>query len=147
MALCLLYSPALTTRHDTRETTALIIQAFVSRVMSLLFYIPFRFVTAFPPRSNCLLISWLQSLSVVTLEPKKRKSVTTTFSPSICHALMGLDVLTICDPMDYCLPGSSVHGIFQARMLECIAISSSGGSSSPWDRTLVSCIARWILYH
>ena len=148
LAFCLLYSPALTTMHDTRETIALVIQTFVSRVMFLLFYILFRFVTAFPPRSNCLLISWLQSLSVVTLEPKKRKSVTTsTFSPSICHAVMGLDVLTICDPMGYSLPGSSVHGIFQARILECIGISSPGGSSWPWDRTLVSCIARRILYH
>ena len=36
---------------------------------------------------------------------------------------------TLCDPMDYNLPGSSVHGIFQARILEWIAISSSRGSS------------------
>ena len=65
---------------------------FVSRVMSLLFITLSRFVIAFLPRSNCLLISWLQSLSAVILEPQKRKSVTTsTFSPSICHAVMGLD--------------------------------------------------------
>ena len=36
---------------------------------------------------------------------------------------------TVCDPMDCSLPGSSVHGIFQARILEWVAISFSGGSS------------------
>ena len=51
-----------------------------------------RFDTAFLTRSNCLLISWLQSPSPVILEPKKRKSVTPfTVSPSICHVLRGLD--------------------------------------------------------
>ena len=37
--------------------------------------------------------------------------------------------LTICNPMDYSLPGSSVHGIFQARTLEWVAIPFSRGSS------------------
>ena len=51
---------------------------------------------AFLPRSKCLLISWLQSLFTVILESKKRKSVTTsTFSPSICHAVVGLDVMIL----------------------------------------------------
>ena len=45
-----------------------------------------KFVIVFLPRSNRLLISWLQSLPPVILEPKKRKSFSTsTFSPSICH--------------------------------------------------------------
>ena len=48
---------------------------------------------------------------------------------------------TLCDPMDYSLPGSSVRGIFQARVLEWIAISFSRGSSQPRDWTQVSCIA------
>ena len=46
-------------------------------------------------------------------------------------------------------PGSSVHGVFQARILEWVAISSSRGSSGPRDRThvsCVSCIGRWVLY-
>ena len=47
---------------------------------------------------------------------------------------------TLCDPMDCSLPGSSVHGIFQAIVLECIAISFSKGSSQPRDRTQVFCI-------
>ena len=48
---------------------------------------------------------------------------------------------TLCDPMDSSLPGSAVHGIFQARILEWAAISFSRGSSQPRDRTRVSCIA------
>ena len=46
-----------------------------------------------------------------------------------------------CDTMDYSLPGSSVHGILQARMLEWVAIPFSRGSSQPRDRTRVSCAA------
>ena len=46
--------------------------------------------------------------------------------------------LTLCDPMDYSLPGSSVHGIFQARILEWVAISYSWGSAQPRDQTCVS---------
>ena len=49
--------------------------------------------------------------------------------------------LTLWDPMDYCLPGSSVHGILQARILGWVAISFFRGSSSPRNRTWVSCIA------
>ena len=45
---------------------------------------------------------------------------------------------TLCDPMDCSLPGSSVHGIFQASVLEWIAISFSRGSSQPRDWTQVS---------
>ena len=45
---------------------------------------------------------------------------------------------TLCDPMDCSLPHSSVHGIFQARVLEWVAISFSRGSSQPRDRTWVS---------
>ena len=43
--------------------------------------------------------------------------------------------------------GSSVSGIFQARILEWIAISFSRGSSSPRNWTYISCIGRWVLYH
>ena len=57
-----------------------------SKVMSLLFNMLSRLVTAFLPRSKCLLISWLQSPSEVILEPRKIKSVTvSTFPPSMCH--------------------------------------------------------------
>ena len=49
--------------------------------------------------------------------------------------------LTLCDPKDCNLPGSSAHGIFQARILEWVAISFSRGSSQLRDQTWVSCIA------
>ena len=58
--------------------------------------------------------------------------------------------LTLCDPMNCSLPGSSVHGIFQARMLEYFVISSSRGCSQSKNRihaSCVSCIGRQILYH
>ena len=56
----------------------------------------------------------------------------------------------LCDSMDCSPPGSSVHGILQARVLEWVAISSSTGSSWPKDRTFVSwgsCIGKQILYN
>ena len=51
-----------------------------------------------------------------------------------------LSHVRLCDPMDCNLPGFSVRGIFQARVLEWVAISSSRGSSQHRDRTWVSCI-------
>ena len=54
--------------------------------------------------------------------------------------------LTHCDPMDCSPPGSSIHGILQARILEWVAISFCRGSSQPNDQTRVSCIAGR-LYH
>ena len=50
-------------------------------------------------------------------------------------------VQRLCDPMDCSPPGSSIHGIFQARVLEWVAIPFSRRSSWPRDRTRVSCIA------
>ena len=80
----------------TGKPTALTIWTFVGREMSLLFKTLSGFVIDFLPRSNCLLISWLQSPSAVILEPKKRKSViTSTFSPSICYEVMGLDAMIL----------------------------------------------------
>ena len=54
---------------------------------------------------------------------------------------------TLCDSMNCSPLGSSVHGILQARILECVSISYSTGSSRLRDGTCVSCIGRWILYH
>ena len=80
----------------TEKTIVLTTWTFVCRVMSLLFNTLSRFVTAFLLRSNHLLISWLQSPSTVILEPKKRKSVTTSnFPPSICDEVMGPDVMIL----------------------------------------------------
>ena len=49
--------------------------------------------------------------------------------------------LTLCDPVDYSSPGSSVLGILQARILEWVAMPSFRGSSQPRDQTHVSCIS------
>ena len=80
----------------TGKTIGLTIWTFVGRIISLLFNTLPRFVIAFLPRSNYLLTLWLQSLSVVILEPKKRNFITLpTFSPSICHAVMGPDLVIL----------------------------------------------------
>ena len=74
----------------TGKTIGLTRQIFVSKIMSLLFNMLSRLVTAFLPRSKSLLISWLQSPSAVILEPRKIKLATVyTVSPSICHEVMG----------------------------------------------------------
>ena len=52
-----------------------------------------------------------------------------------CESEVLQSCLTLCDPMDCSLPGSSVHGIYQARVLEWIAASFSRGSSVPRDQT------------
>ena len=80
----------------TGKTIALIIQTFVGKVLSLLFNMLSRFVIAFLPRSKHLLISWLQSPFAVILEPKKIKFLTLSIvSPSICHEVMGPDVMIL----------------------------------------------------
>ena len=61
----------------------------------------------------------------------------------LCHSVCP----ALCDPMDCSAPGSSVRRIFQARILEWVAISFSRGSSWPRDWTQVSCIGRRIFYH
>ena len=55
--------------------------------------------------------------------------------------LVAQSCLTLCNPVDCSLPGSSVHGILQARILQWVAISFSRGSSRLRDQTQVSCIA------
>ena len=57
------------------------------------------------------------------------------------ESVRSLSCVQLCDPMDCSLPGSSVHGILQARILEWVAISFSRGSSRPRDQTWVSSIA------
>ena len=76
----------------TGKTIALTSWTFVGKVISLHFNMLSRLIITFLPRSKRLLISWLQSPSVVILEPKKIKSVTVSIvSTSICHEVMGLD--------------------------------------------------------
>ena len=80
----------------TGKTIALTTQTSVSKVVSLLLNRLSSFVIAFLPRSKRLFISWLQTLSVVILEPKKIKSASvSTFSPSICHEVIGPDAMIL----------------------------------------------------
>ena len=78
----------------TGKTIALTRRTFVGKVKSLLFNMLFRLIIAFLPRSKCLLISWKQTPSTVTLEPPKIKSATVSIAPpSICHEVMGPDAM------------------------------------------------------
>ena len=76
------------------------------------------------------------------------EGITKTFPGGRKVKVKSLSRVWLCDPMDCSLPGSSVHGIFQARVLEWVAISLSRGSSWPRDRTRVSrivgrCFTSW----
>ena len=100
--------------------------------MSLLFSMLSGFVIAFLPRSKCLLISRLQSLSAVILEPKKRKSVTaSTFSRSIFHEVMGPDAMILVFWMlnfkpAFPLPSfTSIKSLFSSSLLSTIRVVSS----------------------
>ena len=80
----------------TGKARALTRWIFVGKVISLLLNMLSRLVVAFLPRSKHLLISWLQSLSAVILEPKKIKFATvSTSSPSIYHEIMRLDAMVL----------------------------------------------------
>ena len=80
----------------TGKTIALTRWTFVGKVMSLLFNMLSRLVIASLTRSKHLLISWLQSPSVVILEPEKIKSDTVSIvSPSFCHEVMGPDAMIL----------------------------------------------------
>ena len=80
----------------TGKTITLTRWTSVDKVISLLFNMLSRLVITFFLRSKRLLISWLQSLSTVILEPKKLKSATvSTVSPSIYHEVMGLDAMIL----------------------------------------------------
>ena len=80
----------------TGKTIALTRWNFVGKVMSLLFNMLSRVVITFLPRSKHLLISWLQSPSVVILVPRKIKSdIISIISPSISHELVGPDAMIL----------------------------------------------------
>ena len=115
----------------TGKTMTFIIQTFVSRVTSLLFNPLSRFVIAFLPRSKHLM-SWLQLTSTVTLEPKKRKYVTaSTFSPSICHEVMGPESMILFYLIFSFKPDFSlccfilIKSFFSSSLLSAIRVVSS----------------------
>ena len=141
----------------TVKTVALARWTFVGKVMSLLFNMLSRLVITLLPTSKRLLISWLQSPSAVILEPPKIKSA--TVSPPICLEVMGPEAMILaseCWAFILCCtimlllvnhsvvsdcPGSSVHGILQAGVLEWAAMPSSRRAIQLRNTTRVSCIA------
>ena len=66
-------------------------------------------------------LSCIESIEILSLQTEFRRASVRVKSLQLC--------LTLCDPVDCSLPGSSVHGIFQARMLERVAMPCSRGSS------------------
>ena len=73
-----------------------------------------------------------------------------TWGVCVCVCPLTQSCPTLCDPIDCSQWGSSVHEIFQARILEWVAISFSSGTPQPRDQicdSYFSCIGRWILYH
>ena len=80
----------------TGKTITLTRQTFVGKVISLLLNMLSRLVITFLPRSKHLLVSWLQSPSVVILEPPKIKpDIVFTVYPSISHEVMGPDAMIL----------------------------------------------------
>ena len=67
--------------------------------------------------------------------------------PCMCVCSVDQSCLTLCNPMGRSLSAPSVHRNSQARILEWVVISFSRGSLQARDRTCISCIGRWILYH
>ena len=75
------------------------------------------------------------------MEGRRNKLILSLFLIMVVYVLVTQSCLTLCNSMDCSLLGSSVHGIFQARILGWLAISFSRGSSQPRERTQVSYIA------
>ena len=82
--------------------------------------------------NSCVTLANLKSLGIHFLTYKMRSLMVGSESEvsQLCP--------TVCDPVDYSPPGSSVHGILQARILEWVALSFSRGSYGPRDRIQVS---------
>ena len=93
-------------------------------------------------KKKCTLFYLLSTTACFSLIPK-------LVCVCVCVCAQLLSHVWLCDPMNCSPPGFSVHGIFQARILEQVDISFCRGSSWPIDWTCVSCIScidRWILY-
>ena len=88
---------------------------------------------------------WMHSHSKACLLPLFKVYFCVCVCVSVCVCMHARSIaqsrLTLCDSMDYSPPGSSVHGILRARMLEWVAVSYSSGSSWPRDGTHVTYIS------
>src|SRR5574341_453905 len=127
----------------TGKTIALTRQTFVGKVMSLLFNMLSRLVITFLPRSQRLLISWLQSSSAVILEPPKIKSDTvSTVSPSISHEVLGSDVMILVFCMLSFKPTFSLSSFtFIKRLFSSSSLSAIRVVSSAYLRLLIFLLA------
>ena len=86
-------------------------------------------------------LPWLVTASLQILSLSVQDLCVCVFVSSLVCVLAAQACLTLCNCMDCSPPGSPVHGILQARILEWVAIPFSRGSSPPRDRTQVSCTA------
>ena len=123
----------------TGKTIALTRQTFVGKVMSLLFNTLFRFVIAFLPRSELLLISWLQSPSAVILEPPQNKVCHCFhYSPSIYLEETGLDAMIFVFQMLSFKPVFSLSSFtFIKRLFSSSSLSAVNVMSSAYLRLLM----------
>jgi len=111
---------------------------FVGKIMSLLFNTLSRFVIAFLPKNNYLLISWIHSPSTMILEPKKVKSVTVfTFLPSIYHEMIGQDAMIL---VFWMLSFKSAFSLLSftliKRLFSCSSLSAINVVSSAYLRSI-----------
>ena len=127
----------------TGKTIALTVWTFVSKVISLLFHMLSKFVIDILPRSEHLLISWLQSPSEVILKPKKIKSATvSTFFPSICCDMMGLDAMIFIFLMLSFKPAFSLSSFtFIKKLCSSSSLSAIRVVSSEYLRLLIFLLA------
>ena len=97
---------------------------------------------------STLLFTWGKPFTLMSIK-SLHLQLESIYSPFV-HAKLLQSCPTLFNPMDYNLPGSSVHRILQAKILEWVAMSSSRGSSQTSDWThvsYVSCFDRCITYH
>ena len=122
----------------TGKIIALIRQTFFGKVMSLLFNMLSRLVMAFLPKSKPVLISWLQSPSAVSLEPKKIKSDTvSTVSPSVSHEVMRPDAMILVFWMLSFKPTFSLSSFTFIKRLFSSSLSAIMVVSSAYLRLLI----------
>ena len=128
------------------KSITLTIWTSVGKVMSLVFNMLSRFVTAVLPRNKCLLISWLQSSSAVILEPRKIKFVTVSIvSPSIYHEVMRPDAMILVFWMLSFKPTFSLYSFTFIKRLFSSSSLSARVVLSAYLRLLIFLLAILIL--
>ena len=123
----------------TGKTIALTGWTFVGKIMSLLLNMLSRLVITFLPRSKRLLISWLQSPSVVILQPQKIKSA--TVFPSTCYEVMGLDAMILVFWIFSFKPTFSLSSFTFIKSLFSSSLSAVRVVSSAYLRLLIFLLA------